>query len=340
MSKLPFILILIYVFSQQVFGQEIEDYVLGDPISVLGDENNGSFLNQPSDLVAGNEDTIYVLDGRDQVVVAFGLNGEELFRFGREGEGPGEFRQPLEIAFAGNSVLISDNTLTRIEEFSTDGRYLRSIKLKSPHMGGLAVHNENIFVGAITENTLIYKIPLSDNAEQIPFLTFDHPQLSHIYRQNSFPMMGMELGVSPQGLLVAFPSLGSYMVIPWDEDPNQTAIIEPVCDLLTEEWKSHEERRENALRRGVISVPQMFSDIMEWSDSQLLLGIRTGQAATFKLIVIIIDSVTGEEVQPRIVTEDTGYGPDYVKVVLLHDEYLALLNIQKATVDIFRKPFP
>ena len=335
MLKLMIILILLSAISNQTAGQQLETVELTKPVTVLGDESRGSILTMPTDLVAGHGDTLYVLDGRDQVVVAFDLKGNELFRFGRDGAGPGEFRQPMEIAFTGHSIVVSDRGLSRIEEFNTDGTYLRTIKLNVLPRFGLAADNKSIFVGVIAQDYLILQIPLENPANQIPFLTFEHPELSDIVPEERTTYGWIELGMSQNGLLVAFPALGSFMVIPWNEDPNKVNIIEPACDLLAEEWKRIPELRREAQRMGGDIIPQMFNNISDWSDGKILLEVRTGRAETFRAVAVIVDAISGEELGPRF----TAKQPKHGKLYLLGSDYIAWLNWGESTVSIFRSPF-
>jgi streptogramin lyase len=57
-------------------------------------------LGNVRDIEVGPDGTVYVLDGSAMAVRVFGPRGEFLRSIGRGGEGPGEFRRPMQIIIA------------------------------------------------------------------------------------------------------------------------------------------------------------------------------------------------------------------------------------------------
>jgi hypothetical protein len=72
---------------------------------------------------------IYVADSRHNKIFCFDSNGKYLFQYGRQGQGPGEFNRPYNIAFFKNHIVIYDNGNSRIQFFNTQGKFVKSIKL-------------------------------------------------------------------------------------------------------------------------------------------------------------------------------------------------------------------
>jgi hypothetical protein len=313
--------------------QQVELIELTDPVAILGDENRGSLLSGPSDVVAGNGDTLYALDNRDLVIVAFRRDGTELFRFGRAGEGPGEFSQPQAIAFTGRSLLVSDYRLTRIQEFTTTGRLERAIRLASQPRLGMVAHERDLYVGVQSSQALILRLPLDDPDRAEPFLTFAHPEFAGWSPRDQFTKGGVVLGTSSTGLLVAFPALGKFCVIPWSSDPDKASLIAPDCDLLAIEWKRMEELQ---ARTGGAAGAQMFNTISPWSEGSVLLEVRTGMAQTFRAIAIVVDARTGQELGPRISPAERGYGG----LRLLKDDLIAWIHWQVSGVSLFTFAHP
>jgi hypothetical protein len=78
---------------------------------------------------------IYVADGQANEVRVFRPDGTFAFRFGREGEGPGEFRAIDALTFAPDgAVVVRDPRGFRITVFEPDGRYRSSYRLQRPFM--------------------------------------------------------------------------------------------------------------------------------------------------------------------------------------------------------------
>jgi hypothetical protein len=102
---------------------------LKDPILVLGEGPPEAYLYHPIDYVAGNGDTIYVLDFGAKEVVAFGGSGERLFSFGRQGQGPGEFELPTHLGYKQRTVYVLDRQINRLILFNSQGRLKHSIQL-------------------------------------------------------------------------------------------------------------------------------------------------------------------------------------------------------------------
>ena len=94
-----------------------------------GDENYmfGSvvFFNTDD---AGN---FYVADYDNHRVLKYDTDGQHLLTFGRDGQGPGEFRSLFVPRFDKDNILYITDTLNRrISFFDKDGQYLKQIKLQ------------------------------------------------------------------------------------------------------------------------------------------------------------------------------------------------------------------
>jgi hypothetical protein len=80
----------------------------------------------------GPRDTLFAFDVHDCQIIVFSVSsGKELFRFGRKGEGPGEFSSFLaSLSFLpAQGLTIIDNDLRRITTFTSHGGVIKSFKL-------------------------------------------------------------------------------------------------------------------------------------------------------------------------------------------------------------------
>lgn len=81
-------------------------------------------FQQPSDVVAGTNGRIYVLDGVNNRVTVHAIGGSYLFTFGKTGAGNGEFNFPLGIGIDdANRIYVADSGNRRVQIFSPDGAY-------------------------------------------------------------------------------------------------------------------------------------------------------------------------------------------------------------------------
>lgn len=79
------------------------------------------------------EDGHLVLVNRgSQELFVFGRDGEFVQSLGGRGEGPGEFVDPVELDFVGDSIVVWDWGLGRLVLFGPDGTHERSVTLQPP----------------------------------------------------------------------------------------------------------------------------------------------------------------------------------------------------------------
>jgi hypothetical protein len=71
----------------------------------------------------------YVLDRQEQAVLKFSPDGRLLLKFGRKGQGPGDFQSPGRIAFTSAGELAVLEDVGSASFFSMDGRFLRRLDL-------------------------------------------------------------------------------------------------------------------------------------------------------------------------------------------------------------------
>ena len=80
-------------------------------------------LGSTNGALEGRNAEVFILDGVNKKVAVFDKDGGFLRAFGGEGEGPGEFRQPIRMTSGPDgSVFVWDRGLKRISHFGADGR--------------------------------------------------------------------------------------------------------------------------------------------------------------------------------------------------------------------------
>jgi hypothetical protein len=92
-------------------------------------------LGEPSALAVGGDGTIYVLDQQVFKVRAYGPDGTHRFDIGREGGGPGEFKNPDGMAtLPDGRIVVRDPGNARLSVYSGSGEYLA--EWRHPSGGG------------------------------------------------------------------------------------------------------------------------------------------------------------------------------------------------------------
>ena len=104
-----------------------------DEVVVVGEPTDPVVFGAVTALAFGTSGELAVLDGASREVVVLDVgSGGVIRRFGRRGQGPGEFTDPTLIAVRDSGeVLVYDRTAgDRLSRFAADGRFLESTTLE------------------------------------------------------------------------------------------------------------------------------------------------------------------------------------------------------------------
>lgn len=118
-------------------------------------------LNKPMDIAVINQ-FIYVTDTNNKRVQVFDLGGNPFFKFGQEGEGPGEFKFPYGISGdSEGNVYVSDLYNGCISIFDSKGNFLKYFAEQNPKEkviespGGLRVIDNKVYVTDIQKSKVL-----------------------------------------------------------------------------------------------------------------------------------------------------------------------------------------
>ncbi|TGE34650.1 6-bladed beta-propeller [Desulfosporosinus sp. Sb-LF] len=118
-------------------------------------------LNKPMDVAVINQ-FVYVTDTNNKRVQVFDLGGTPFFKFGKEGEGKGEFKFPYGIAGdKQGQVYVSDLYNGCISVFDSKGKFIKYFAEKDPKEtiieapGGLRIVGDKLYVTDIKKSKVL-----------------------------------------------------------------------------------------------------------------------------------------------------------------------------------------
>lgn len=99
----------------------------------MPDTAGGNYFSGVNSLACTDDGKLFLSDQQTGSIRVFSLEtGKELYKFGKIGSGPGEFRTIGRLnMISGQRIAVLDNTLLRCSIFFEDGRLQRTIPLKS-----------------------------------------------------------------------------------------------------------------------------------------------------------------------------------------------------------------
>ncbi len=125
-------------FAQPAYGQlgSANSWSIEEDLRIGRLDEPDYALNSITDLAIGPNGSIYVGQYLDRSVRVFDSSGTYAKRIGREGAGPGEFRDIRSLTWRGDSLGVRDILLSRLSFFDTAGNFLHSVSFREPMPGG------------------------------------------------------------------------------------------------------------------------------------------------------------------------------------------------------------
>jgi len=211
---------------------------------------------------------IYVTDSGNDRIAVFNPDGSFSHSIGRDGAGPGEFRDPRLLGILGDTILVTDNTLARTLLFQRDGTFIRSFGYTRINMAdNLPIITMYAWPGPAGESVLIQQgmgmtesgqsfefraIVVSSEREIITDLRAPKTPMPRDYE--GFPMMHYFPGLGIGRFLVEEPVLEIFnldgtliKVIRVVYEPEQ--VTEADRDLVRRDLQQQMEEEINEVRR-------------------------------------------------------------------------------------------
>lgn len=98
-----------------------------------GDEPEAIYIGAAQHFAEDRRGRIFIPDWRSDEVLVFDRNGRFSFKFGRTGQGPGEFQRPTTLCIWDDRVLVREASTNRFQLFDLGGKYLSGFAASKGH---------------------------------------------------------------------------------------------------------------------------------------------------------------------------------------------------------------
>ncbi|MEW6188950.1 MAG: 6-bladed beta-propeller [Actinomycetota bacterium] len=127
--------------SQRVVTPEIKGIEHLFSIYGYGDKPD-QLLSRPHGVAVDRKGNIYISDQKNDRILVFDEKGKFLFKFGKKGEGLGEFTAPMGIAVSPKGrIYVTDRLQSKVFIFDSKGKFIKEFRVMMPLIPRIA-HNK------------------------------------------------------------------------------------------------------------------------------------------------------------------------------------------------------
>jgi len=176
--------IILFIFAESIDAKELTK------INVIGNNNDDSEpkFYLPTKVILGPEGNLYVLDVGNTNIKVVTTKGDYVRTIGGPGQGPGEFKEPVDIWIEDNNLWVLDHSQMKISLFNLRGSYIFSFAVEIMPFAFTFFNNSFICSHVIGENFLIeYELTGSTSRRSGSLTSYD--DIMDISRQNPFQRM-------------------------------------------------------------------------------------------------------------------------------------------------------
>jgi hypothetical protein len=139
--------------SDRVHVTDFQERLLIDELIPL-ETTDSSLLAYISQMVVSGQ-SVFILDGMQNAVLHYGIDGKFIRKISRQGQGPEEYIKARGIAVANDKLYVSD--LTRILQYDLEGKYLNAFRMDDQRAYQLIVNKfgDMITVGSYIDEYML-----------------------------------------------------------------------------------------------------------------------------------------------------------------------------------------
>jgi len=186
-------------------------FSLEQDLAIGGEEGADYVFAEISSVAVSDDGTIFVLDQKDKNVKVFDRDGKFLSKFGKAGEGPGEFSRPISIHCTARDEIIVVDRSRRLTFLKLNGEFVRTLSAGSLYLMDARPDSKG--------NFFVYRLAMEEENPRYELRKVDGG-LKDLFAVESSPMPNTERdGFNPFFAVLRWALLsGDRIVCGWAEN--------------------------------------------------------------------------------------------------------------------------
>jgi len=164
-----------------------------EDLSISGEDKDGNIiLSIPWLSFVDDNENIYIVEFKDQVIKVFGSDGKYIKTIGAKGSGPGEFQSVAHItATKDGKLVVMDRTTRRTNFFDSSGRFLKSFQWQTDYYSFIMIKSSSYIISEIVYSgdrrfDQLFVKEVDFNGKEIRFYGEFTPPEAKIIRQGKY----------------------------------------------------------------------------------------------------------------------------------------------------------
>jgi hypothetical protein len=164
-----------------------------EDLSISGEDKDGNIiLYEPMLSFVDDNENIYIIEIKDQVIKVFGSDGKYIKTIGAQGSGPGEFQSVAHItATKDGKLVVMDRTSRRTSFFDSSGRFLKSFQWQTGYYSFIMIKSSSYIISEIVYSgdrrfDQLFVKEVDFNGKEIRFSGEFTPPEAKIIRQGKY----------------------------------------------------------------------------------------------------------------------------------------------------------
>lgn len=176
-----------------------------DSVFMIKLETTDQCLIGSIDKIIFKDDVIYINDNTTKSIFAFKKDGSFIRKYGKQGKGPGEYKDPSDFQIHENELIVSDATRSMLIKYDLNGNFKKNVKLGHgckdfiiDNDGDYVFYTPANFVNSIVKDINNFSLIISDK--------------NGILKHKSFPFLDTQKGfrLAGRNCLVSYNNLALF----------------------------------------------------------------------------------------------------------------------------------